>query len=720
MVRSGQGFLYIIVLSLVSFGHLVAHGPLEYAQIGEKLISSFGILPDGQNSARPTIDKHGIPRLNAQEQRKFIFPILAKAETLSADAQDVRTQVLRNLVDDLELFYAKGASNNHRHLFSKISHHTVSLFGEAVFAQMLTNLVTDTNLLRKRQAFIKELVDNSELFNKIQTLVEHMHTMEPGLLSFWVGEESEIEATINSFYFQGVFSSKKWNKDPRKLAALVGWRYMWTVEPVVRDILQATGAMYASNRVMASIMGEKNAAQAGLDTSLYGAFTTSVLGILPIKEIYNYRNLGTSVTLEQYLTDERTFLTVPQWEGIFRQQNLPADNQEKINAIKWAKLCCLNTISNKIYFLYKRIESMGATANYIAHLCTIFAQMQTKLIHMASFVDDIKQLDELMNRYPQMSDGLIGSGALHEIAHGLMPGSVHCAELLELLSTPTFKGEASFFSYTGRILRAYDLMRKNKDCFAHMLQAYGELDACLAVAKLVKKFQQERVNICFVEYQEGDKPYLKLDNFWNLLIDPAVVVTNNIELGADHAHRNMIVTGSNTAGKSTLLKATTFAIQFAQTFGVAPATYACLTPFAVLGTSWNIVDNPAEKLSKYQAEVNRANLLCQAAADAHKEQKLCFLVMDELFTGTASATADMQTYTYGKTLAANPHTSYILATHFVEHPILLEQQTGGVCKNYKVEAFADTNGAIVRPFKLEVGISQNNIANDIVRRAAIA
>src|SRR6478609_3516969 len=118
MVRSGQGFLYIVVLSLASFGHgWVADGYLRFAQIGEKLISSFGVLPDGQNPVRPTIDKHGIPHLNAQEQRKLIFPILAMTESLPEGPPDeVRVNVLRNLIDDLELFYAKGTSNNHQHL----------------------------------------------------------------------------------------------------------------------------------------------------------------------------------------------------------------------------------------------------------------------------------------------------------------------------------------------------------------------------------------------------------------------------------------------------------------------------------------------------------------------------------------------------------------------------------------------------------------------------
>ncbi len=60
-----------------------------------------------------------------------------------------------------------------------------------------------------------------------------------------------------------------------------------------------------------------------------------------------------------------------------------------------------------------------------------------------------------------------------------------------------------------------------------------------------------------------------------------------------------------------------------------------------------------------------------------------------------------------------PNASFILSTHYFTHPPKLEEETNGVCKNYKVESYM-VNGTIVRPFKIEPGVSTNNIATDIL------
>ncbi len=90
------------------------------------------------------------------------------------------------------------------------------------------------------------------------------------------------------------------------------------------------------------------------------------------------------------------------------------------------------------------------------------------------------------------------------------------------------------------------------------------------------------------------------------------------------------------------------------------------------------------------------------------------LLWYELFRGTSPEKADKETYECAKHLFNLDNTCFILATHYFTHPTTLEAETRGVVKNYKVDAYINENGKIVRTFKLEEGISKNNIAGNIL------
>ncbi|HSW70649.1 MAG TPA: hypothetical protein VLH77_01565, partial [Gammaproteobacteria bacterium] len=118
--------------------------------------------------------------------------------------------------------------------------------------------------------------------------------------------------------------------------------------------------------------------------------------------------------------------------------------------------------------------------------------------------------------------------------------------------------------------------------------------------------------------------------------------------------------------------------------------------------------------SLYQAEVKRTSMLIKAAEYMARQGKLCFIIMDEMFRGTRPEKADQETYNCGKRFAGMGNVSFILATHYLNNPIKLEAETNGLCKNYKVDAYATEGGAIVRPYKLEPGVTTSNIASELL------
>jgi hypothetical protein len=105
-------------------------------------------------------------------------------------------------------------------------------------------------------------------------------------------------------------------------------------------------------------------------------------------------------------------------------------------------------------------------------------------------------------------------------------------------------------------------------------------------------------------------------------------VTNDIALGPDC--RFYLISGSNMAGKSTLLRS--IGINAVLAYAGAPVRAASLrlTPLA-LGTSLALTDSLAEGRSKFLAEVERLAAILSSSASS----PLLFLV-DEIFSGTNS------------------------------------------------------------------------------------
>lgn len=290
-------------------------------------------------------------------------------------------------------------------------------------------------------------------------------------------------------------------------------------------------------------------------------------------------------------------------------------------------------------------------------------------------------------------------------------------ELVQLLSTSTFKNDPSFFSYKGRAITAFTLMSELKNHFVTMLEKLGELDAYVAIASFMQAQKKNASGqYCFPAYVEKDTPYLNLTNYWHPFLNPATVVTNDIELGGN-VTRNIVVTGPNAGGKSTSLKSITMAVIMAQTLGIAPASSMTLTPFKIVNTYMNVADNAGSE-SLFQAEMHRAGKLIESVR-SQKGKDFIFVVMDELFTGTNPLEGAAAAYGVIRKLVSYQNCMLIFVTHFKELTEL-EQETGGMIKNFKVWVERQTPDEqskiahIVYPYKLAPGISNQTIALDLL------
>lgn len=341
--------------------------------------------------------------------------------------------------------------------------------------------------------------------------------------------------------------------------------------------------------------------------------------------------------------------------------------------------------------------------------------LQGILIASASHIKELKKLSSLVNKNKQLLNNLPSLQPLADF-NDSTKHSAQLNKLLGMLDTNTFKGEPSFWSITGRVFAAYELMKQVKDELAPVFAAAGELDMYVALAKLYSSREGKQAQYCMVNFVENSTtPVIDAQNFWNPFINPDTVVINNATF--DASCPNSILTGPNTGGKSTVIKGIMINVLMAQTFGIAPSSSLTLTPFSKLNCFMNISDDIATGASLFKSEVMRAKKLLDMVQGL-KENEFSFVIIDEVFTGTSPQEGEMAALRFAKTLGAYINNTSIIATHYPKM-VNLYEETNGMFHNHHVEILRNEDGSLNRTFKLKNGPSFFNVAFDILEEEGL-
>ena len=170
-------------------------------------------------------------------------------------------------------------------------------------------------------------------------------------------------------------------------------------------------------------------------------------------------------------------------------------------------------------------------------------------------------------------------------------------------------------------------------------------------------------------------------------------VKNDVDLS-----KNIIITGPNAAGKTTILKSTMFAILTSQQFGCGYYDSAQFTPYSVLHSYINIPDTSGRD-SLFQAEATRCkNILGEISSIKGRH----FCIFDELFSGTNPYEAISAANAYLSYINKNKNVDYILTTHFLDLCKKLNKKKS--VKNMHMFVSQKDNDFVYN-YKLESGIS---------------
>jgi len=175
--------------------------------------------------------------------------------------------------------------------------------------------------------------------------------------------------------------------------------------------------------------------------------------------------------------------------------------------------------------------------------------------------------------------------------------------------------------------------------------------------------------------------------------------------------KNLIITGPNAAGKTTLLKTTIFNIILSQQIGFGFYKTATIDPYDMIHCYINIPDTSARD-SLFQAEANRCktilNEIDSNEIDSNNDSRFSnnkirhFCVFDELYSGTNPYEAISSAYAYLKYLHKYDNVNFVLTTHFLDLCRRLDKEKKIHNYHMKIET---TDDAFKYTYKMEKGMS---------------
>jgi len=555
-----------------------------------------------------------------------------------------------NIWKDLNLFC--GQKNTNYYLAEKIDR-THTIFGKIMLYNMLAQPSIDIAVLQQRQALIHELVVNNELFDALEKRLKKFKASENMLLSFWTNDPFKQAAQRKYFNYASQNITDALNKSATMLT-LRAWfehqqRCITTLSTIIAGVLLPLyGISEIVNQTLPNKMQELSQNLRSSGGPIFGILFTFMK---------NKRALGALATAS----------------GIVSAMNIK-------ELAEWA------------------------SDNF-----TLEAFMHDKMGHVANAIGALKDIDTIVEQHKILHKKVTTIGFKKLFSDHK---SQDLATLLSVLTSNAFQKKSSFFTNKGALLVAFKLFCSLKDQFEDALIELGELDAFIGLARLYKEHEHYSMQYSFVDLKDTASPYINLKEFWNPLVDLNKVVSNSIELGDPNNRQNMVITGPNAGGKSTLLKAAAIAVIMAQSFGMAPAHAATITPFDKIMTYLNVVDDIGSGNSLFKAQVLRTQTIIDTVNSLAKDQK-SFILIDEMFNGTSPAEAQACACAVAKNLGDHANTISIIATH---HDLLttLEEESDAY-HNYHMSVIKSPTGALEYPFVLLPGISHQHVALDILR-----
>lgn len=364
-----------------------------------------------------------------------------------------------------------------------------------------------------------------------------------------------------------------------------------------------------------------------------------------------------------------------------------------IDVVNYMKLLQRIALSNTPIGNAPNESALTYMAKY-AYICmsvsvfigNIWNQVQAA-IHLRSVASEIRKNGEKLIRYVEA-----------------------CRELATVLGDEVGKLNANACEFNEDVffMGAYGKIYNNSRALARLREWVSEKDLEIGIARLK--------GICFPKGLENKGEFLlDIDSLYHPGVPMGKRVPNNVKIGPKT--NNLLITGPNRGGKSTLCKSIGLAVMCAQSWGFAWAKSMDFVPVSRIETALAPADTLG-RMSLFEAEIEFAKhlLAISGKAQLSKEDAPCLIIMDEIFHSTnahdgaeASQIFLKQLYEKGGNAIGS-----IISTHYRELP---DKLSGNVA--YCMEAYDNGTNGLKYTYRCVPGISSISSVREILKERGL-
>jgi hypothetical protein len=362
-------------------------------------------------------------------------------------------------------------------------------------------------------------------------------------------------------------------------------------------------------------------------------------------------------------------------------------------------------ISQKIYILVSAAFYVFSIYQNIL-VCVRFYS-NTKKIHdyLLLFNDYIKHTIDQMNSYLSITQNLNTYIDFNDELRRNRDILVSYKNKLEVI-TP-FKISISKILNMGHILRCFYELYDNKDYNDALLYSFGFNGYIDNISGLATYVSNKKINLCTFaknskksnkskKSKNGKNPK-KINIFKNAFYPN--LIDKKHKKNSYHLERNIILTGPNASGKTTLLKTTLINIILTQQFGCGCYTSAKIVPFQFIHCYLNIPDTSGRD-SLFQAEARRCKEIIDCIHSNPKAEHFC--VFDELYSGTNPEEAIVSAQSFMEYISKYKTVSCLLTTHYIQ--LCKNISNNPRMQNYNMKTIK-TEKSLEYTYELQEGIS---------------
>ena len=245
----------------------------------------------------------------------------------------------------------------------------------------------------------------------------------------------------------------------------------------------------------------------------------------------------------------------------------------------------------------------------------------------------------------------------------------------------------------GYLMKCFYILNNSNELTQNIKYYFGFTGYIENINRLQYQIKNKNINFC--NFIDNDKTVTIKDCYFAALNNNNPI-KNNVKL-----NNNIIITGPNAAGKTTLLKSVLYNIILSQQIGCGFYSKADIKLYDFIHCYINIPDT-SDRDSLFQAECrNCKNILDTILKNPDKNH---FCVFDELYSGTNPYEAIASGYSYLDFISKYKNINFVLTTHYIKLCKLLKSK---INKNYYMEINKDDDTNNYKyTYKLVSGISE--------------